>query len=122
MICPKCDYDMGDSLMCPKCGFGANEYADTIKKNEQENTVESPPYNLYLIFSIILLMICQIPGILALVFTVLMNTNFNSGNYEESVKYRKYAKIFLSVGYAITVFIILICIFVIMAIWPHTVF
>lgn len=121
MICPTCKYDMGDSLMCPKCGFGAKEYEEARREAELNNAEEKPPFGLYLAFSLLLTVLCQIPGIVALTCTILMNSTYQAGDYITSLRHRRRAKIALSIGYALMVLFVLLWIFVFAALWPHTV-
>ena len=64
----------------------------------------NPTFTKYLILSILeLICCCPITGIIALVFTIMANSAFNSSNMNTYNQYTKYSKVSLIVGVVLAI-------------------
>ena len=87
-----------------------NQEQNNMHTNPQNNNiaVDHPKFVYTLVFSILMLLCCnQIGGIIALIFSIMGNSEWKSGRFEESEKNFKYARIALIAGILLTIAIII---------------
>lgn len=117
MYCKRCNKNFSDEYMvCPECGdlleqeIKSNGFEVDDEYIEDDYTRKTKHYNsqhegikdksgTYIVLSILeILCVSPIPGIIALIFSLIGANDFKNGEYEEASRKWGYAKIALWVG------------------------